>query len=147
VRTILLTLLPTMALAACASTPYADLAWDVKNTVRYVEQENDQHVYGCRETGDCDDRALCAACKLVQSGANPDDILVVFEYWERLDQRNHMALEYDGHCILGYSSLSHKGPCAHPLRDDKMRTTRVPLSKYIKHGNVINECHAMPGKL
>lgn len=131
-------------LAGCSTTPYDDLAYGVKKDVRWVSQSGegkvDQMVFGCRPEGDCDDRALCAACRLVQAGVVPSEITVVVQGWPGSDPKNHMALEYKGYCILGYGSAAYQGPCEHAWEDSKMLTSKTPLPEYIKNRRPIMEC-------
>lgn len=139
-----LALLPMLGLAACSTTPYDDLAWQVKQAVRYTSQPADQMVYGCRAEGDCDDRALCTACKLVQQGVAPTSITVVIQGWPGSDPRNHMSIEYNGYCLMGYASTSYAGPCTHMWENSTMRTTRTPLPAYLQRSKAVLECANKP---
>jgi hypothetical protein len=139
-----LALLPLLALGACTTTPYDDLAWEVKQAVKYTSQPVDQAVYGCRAEGDCDDRALCAACKLVQQGVDPAAITVVVQGWPGANPKNHMSLEYNGHCLLGYAGLAQAGPCTHMWKNATMRTTRTPLPAYLQRSKAVLECATKP---
>lgn len=132
-------------LTGCATSPYLDLADQVKRDVAYVRQQNDPFIYGCEKEGDCDDRALCAACRLVSQGANPGSIMVVIEGWKNGDRRardNHMSIEYDGSCILGYGSRAYLGPCKHWYDDKQMTTMRLPLPVFLQLKAVDMRCPA-----
>lgn len=141
-RTIILT--AAAALVGCTSTPYDDLAYQVKHDVRWVSQSGEGHVdrmvFGCRPEGDCDDRALCAACRLVQSGVKGSEITVVVQGWPGSSPKNHMSLEYKGYCLLGYGSTAYEGTCEHIWEDSKMFTTRMTLPDYIRRKKTFMEC-------
>lgn len=129
-----------LLLVGCA-TPYDDLVYQVKKDVQWVDQgAYDQQVYGCRPQGDCDDRALCLACRLVRQGASPDNVIVVIQGWQGANQLNHMSIEYNGHCLLPFGGAAYEGVCEHPMEDTNMRTYRFSLTKYLKHNNLKMEC-------
>lgn len=135
-------LLLAVLLPACASTPYDSLVYEVKRQVRYVSQPGaDPYLYGCGTEGDCDDRALCIACRLVRDGASTEEITVVIEGWERGNPLNHMSIEYDGHCLGGYGSTAYVGSCRHAWADSAMRTVRRPLPVFLALNNVRNLCY------
>ncbi len=136
-----LLLISVAILAGCTATPYDNLVLQVKQDVQYVHQgSGDQHVYGCKPQGDCDDRALCLACRLVGTGASPDDITLVIQGWGGAHKANHMSVEYNGFCLAGYGSTAYQGKCEHPLADKGMGTYRQSLTNYLKHNNVKREC-------
>lgn len=137
----------TMGLAACAPLPYEDLARGARWDVRYVAHDArlgmDQKTLGCPATGDCDDRAMCAACRLIQQGADPAEITVVVQGWNAFDTRsrhNHMALEYKGMCLMGLGADATVGKCKHPYADSAMRTVRTPLPEYLRKHGATNNC-------
>ncbi len=135
-------ILAAAIMAGCTTTPYDDLAYQVQHDVKWIDQSDkpDRYVYGCRPEGDCDDRALCAACRLVQAGASPASITVVVQGWPGTNPANHMSLEYNGYCLLGYASTAYEGKCTHLFEDSEMATFRLPLSEYIKRTHPIMEC-------
>ncbi len=140
-------LIAVAMLPACATLPYEGLARDARMDVRYTQQNPlngpDKKVFGCSATGDCDDRALCAACRLVKAGANPSAITVVVQGWSNFDRRashNHMALEYDGMCLMGLGADAAYGRCQHPYSDKDMRTLRTPLPEYLRKHGVTDNC-------
>lgn len=142
--------LTAIFLSSCASPgPHNDMANDVWSQVRWTAQEEgiyDQQYLGCRSTGDCDDQALCAACKLLGEGANPNEIIIVYQGWEKgsnMTQYNHLSVEYKGECIMGYSNSrfrAYMGRCVHRYADNNMREFRRSLPEWMKLLKVVNIC-------
>lgn len=135
-------------MSACAQSPSYDLANQVLRDIPYKSHNwftdgPDVKVFGCSDKGDCDDRALCTACRLVKNGAQPAEITVVLQGWSNFDRRassNHMSLEYKGECILGYGSTAYEGQCKHWWSDKDMKTVRMPLPAYLAKVGAVNKC-------
>ena len=135
-------LIAAAILAGCATpTPYDDIADKAYWGTKWVDQSgNDRMKFGCSKEGDCDDRALCAACRLVQAGAKPSEITVVVEGWDTHNKLNHMSIEYKGYCLMGYGANAYPGQCKHRLADSKMTVSRTPLPAYLKKMNAEMNC-------
>lgn len=140
-------LIAAAILAGCATpTPYDQVVDQAFWGTKWVDQTgNDPIKFGCSPQGDCDDRAMCAACRLVQAGSNPADIIVVVEGWDRFNKMNHMSLEYKGYCLMGYGANAYQGQCKHRYADKNMTVTRTPLPAYLKRTNAEMACEGFEG--